>query len=132
MCGRARCGLSAGQVATAYGIPREGVVGGRRDDGVDQPPPFIRRPVETERHARRRRRDGLDVADDLLGPRVPLADRVAEHVLGRRDRAMLETLYSTGIRVSELVGLNHDDLDFETVAANAEQVYNAFEEAAAD
>jgi len=32
--------------------------------------------------------------------------------LGARDRAIMETLYSTGIRASELVALNMDDIDF--------------------
>ena len=33
---------------------------------------------------------------------------------GVRDRAMFETLYGGGLRVSELVGLNLDDLDLES------------------
>jgi integrase/recombinase XerC len=35
----------------------------------------------------------------------------ADDVMGKRDRAILETLYSAGLRVSELVGLNDSDLD---------------------
>jgi integrase/recombinase XerC len=35
-----------------------------------------------------------------------------ENWLGARDRAILEVLYSTGMRVSELVSLNMDDVDF--------------------
>ncbi len=34
-------------------------------------------------------------------------------LLGSRDRAMLEVLFSTGVRVSELVDLNFADIDFE-------------------
>lgn len=33
-------------------------------------------------------------------------------ILGSRDKAMLEVIYSSGLRVSELVGLNVEDLDF--------------------
>lgn len=40
-----------------------------------------------------------------------LASPPANTAMGLRDRAILETTYSAGLRVSELVGLNSDDLD---------------------
>lgn len=37
---------------------------------------------------------------------------LVENVMDRRDKAILELLYSSGIRVSELVGLDTEDIDF--------------------
>ena len=51
---------------------------------------------------------------------IPLADverlieLPARDTLGRRDRALLETLYGTGIRISELAALDVDDLDLDS------------------
>lgn len=42
---------------------------------------------------------------------LDLAAEAAESPLGLRDLAILETLYATGIRVGELVGLDVDDID---------------------
>src|SRR5438270_7039570 len=68
-------------------------------------------------------------ADGLRGPRQDkkLPHFLAEAELGRlleapppdaplglRDRAILETLYSAGLRVSELTGLDVDDVDLES------------------
>jgi integrase/recombinase XerC len=66
-------------------------------------------------------------ADGLRGPRqekrlphflaakdvTQLVAAPAPTPLGARDRAILETLYSAGLRVSELVGLDLDDLDLD-------------------
>jgi integrase/recombinase XerC len=41
-----------------------------------------------------------------------LLDAPQDDLTGRRDKALMETLYSTGMRVSELVGLNVDKVDF--------------------
>ena len=63
------------------------------------------------------------VSTPRLDQRLPLVLSVEDVVnlietpdtdtpLGKRDRAMLELLYASGIRVSELVGLNLEDVDF--------------------
>jgi len=70
-----------------------------------------------------------DPAADVETPRVPqglpkaLSEAEVESLIdavttndaaGRRDRALLELLYGTGMRISELVGLGLSDLDPET------------------
>lgn len=76
-------------------------------------------------------REGLVTGNPAKPLRNPRPDRKLPHFLttpdiqklleappsttpmGLRDRAMLETAYSAGLRVSELVGLNDGDLDLE-------------------
>jgi integrase/recombinase XerC len=48
----------------------------------------------------------VDEVFNLLSVKFP------SNALGLRDRAIMETLYSCGIRVSELVGLNEGDIEF--------------------
>jgi integrase/recombinase XerD len=69
-----------------------------------------------------------DPSEEVGAPRVPqglpkaltetevnaLLDAVeGDDPRARRDRAILETLYATGVRISELVGLDRADLDLE-------------------
>lgn len=70
----------------------------------------------------------VDPSDQVGGPRVPqgipkaLTEPEVEALLGAvvgetaralRDRGIVESLYATGVRISELVGLDRGDLDLE-------------------
>jgi integrase/recombinase XerD len=70
----------------------------------------------------------IDPSDDVGAPRVPqgipkaLSEEEVLELLGAvegespgalRDRAILETLYATGMRISELVGLDRADIDLD-------------------
>jgi integrase/recombinase XerC len=68
-------------------------------------------PAKPLRNPRRQRKLPHVLTDDEVG-RLLLAPP-ANKVDGLRDRAILETMYSAGLRVSELVGLEDGDLDRE-------------------
>ena len=59
---------------------------------------------------------GLSLPKALTEPEVEalLASPEVAEPLGLRDRAMLELLYASGLRVSEIVGLESDRLDLES------------------
>ena len=82
-------------------------------------------------------REGLAAADpsvEVIGPRAPrplpkalgleqverlLAAPVGDDPPALRDRAMLEVLYGSGLRISELVDLDVDDVDLDDAAVRA-------------
>ena len=86
--------LSAIRTLFRYLI-REGVVSGNPVNGVRAPKSARRLP------------DVLDV--DQVGHLLNITDK---DDLAKRDRAIMELFYSSGLRLSELVSLNIDDIDF--------------------
>ncbi|MFW6058755.1 MAG: site-specific tyrosine recombinase/integron integrase [Phycisphaeraceae bacterium] len=75
-------------------------------DHIDTNPMLL---IRTPKQAKRLPKAiGVDEVEKLLSA----PDN--RETLGARDRAILETLYSTGVRVSELVDLNRNDLDLAT------------------
>jgi len=61
---------------------------------------------------REQRLPAVLTADDAIRlMESPRAKKPEDHDTMLRDRAVLETLYSTGIRASELIGMNREDID---------------------
>ena len=61
---------------------------------------------------REKRLPAVLTADDALRlMNSPNSNKPEDHAIMLRDRAVLETLYSTGIRASELIGMNREDID---------------------
>ncbi len=76
---------------------------------LDRTGVITRNPMTVIRTPRQSRR--LPKAISVQDVERLLAAPEADTLLGCRDRAMLETLYSTGIRVSELVGIDIESVD---------------------
>lgn len=68
-------------------------------------------PAKPLRNPRARRKLPHFLSGDEIGKLLSVPSTKTE--LGLRDRAILETIYSAGLRVSEVVGLNEGDLNFE-------------------
>ena len=66
-------------------------------------------PAKPLRNPRKARKLPHFLTTDEVG--TLLAAPPTDNPLGLRDRAILETMYSAGLRVSELVGINDQDLD---------------------
>ena len=61
---------------------------------------------------REQRLPAVLTADDAIRlMESPQSKKPEDHDTMLRDRAVLETLYSTGIRASELIGMNREDID---------------------
>ena len=67
-------------------------------------------PAEPLRNPRSRRKLPLVLGDQEIGRLLSAPS--SDHAAGLRDRAILETMYSAGLRVSELVGLRDRDVRF--------------------
>ena len=76
----------------------------QRDGLVEQ------NPAQPLRNPRRKRKLPHFLTQDQIGKL--LVAPALDHPFGYRDRAIFEVLYSAGLRVSELVGINDEDIDF--------------------